>query len=137
MATNINFADRDKKTATLSAAATLHAKDSGTLYLLDAAAGAAVTLPALAPGLVFEFQVASAFATSDWVISSAEGDNISGLLIVNGATVAAAAEDNITFELGAESVGDYAVFVADNTNSQWLVRGAGALAASMTANDPA
>lgn len=137
MSTYVGFSSRDRKVATLSAAQTLHASASGTTYILDASAGATITLPALAQGLNFTFVVGATFATTDWIIQSSEGDNINGLLIVNGATVAASGEDNISFELAAESIGDYAEFVADPDNSQWIVRGAGALAASVTANDPA
>lgn len=137
MATNINFGTRDVKIKTIDAAYTVFASETGTTFLLDAAEGAAITLPALAQGLNFRFVVAAAFATSDWVISSSEGDNINGLLIVNGATVAAGAEDNITFELAAESIGDSVEFIADPDNSQWLVLGATALASSASANDPA
>lgn len=136
MATNINFSTRDVKVATLTGAYTVTAKESGTMFILDAAAGAAITLPALAPGLNYHFVVGSLFATSDWVISSSEGDNINGLLIVNGATVAAVGEDNITFELGAEAIGDHVRFVADPDNNQWWAFGAGAGASSITANDP-
>lgn len=124
-------------TATLSAATTLGANQSGTTFILDAAAGATVTLPALAPGLNFTFVVGASFATTDWTIASAEGDNINGILLVNGASVPAVGEDNVIFELGAESIGDYAHFVCDFGNSQWLVRGVGSLAASMTTTDPA
>jgi len=137
MATNINFGKPDVKVKTISAAYTVGPQETGTTFILDAAAGAAVTLPALAQGLNFRFVVGAAFATSDWVISSSEGDNINGLLVVNGATVAAAGEDNITFELAAESLGDSVEFIADPDNSQWLVLGASASASSMTANDPA
>lgn len=128
---------------TLSAAQTLTAADSGTTYVLDASAGAAITLPALPTDgkeLSFEFRVGAAFATSDWVISSAEGDNINGIISDMGTTVAgvvAAAEDNITFELGAESIGDWIKLVSDSGNSQWLVSGACAINGGITANDPA
>ena len=132
-----SYSHNQQKTVTVSAAKTVSANETDTLFLLDAAAGAAITLPPLADGLRFKFMVAAAFATSDWVVSSSEGDNISGQLIVNGAAVAAAAEDNITFELGAEGIGDFVEFYADSGNSQWICFGVGQLAASMSANDPA
>ena len=134
---SVSYSPGQEKTVIVSAAKTVKASESGTTFVLDAAAGAAITLPALASGLTFKFVVGAAFATSDWVISSSEGDNITGNLIVNGAAVAAAAEDNITFELGAESVGDWAEFVADSSNSQWIVTGIANSASSLTANDPA
>lgn len=133
---SVSYSPGQEKTVIVDAAKTVKASESGTTFVLDAAAGAAITLPSLAAGLSYKFVVGAAFATSDWVVSSAEGDNISGNLIVNGAAVPAAAEDNITFELGAESIGDWAMFVADASNSQWIVTGIGNLATSVTANDP-
>lgn len=134
---DVHYSDRQLKTKTLSAAYVVPASETGTTYILDAAAGAAITLPALETGLSFRFVVGAAFATSDWVISSAEGDNITGNLIVNGAAVPAAAEDNITFELAAESIGDWAELIADSGNSQWIVTGIANSASSLSANDPA
>ncbi len=132
-----SYSANQEKTVVVSAAKTVKASESGTHFILDAAAGAAITLPALETGLIYKFTVGAAFATSDWVISSAEGDNISGILVVNGASVPAAAEDNITFELAAESVGDTITLVSDSANSQWVVSGIANSAASLTANDPA
>ncbi len=132
-----SYSANQEKTVVVSAAKTVKASESGTHFILDAAAGAAITLPALETGLIYKFTVGAAFATSDWVISSSEGDNISGILVVNGASVPAAAEDNITFELAAESVGDTITLVSDSANSQWVVSGIANSAASLTANDPA
>lgn len=134
--TSVNFGDREPKIAVIAAAKTVLAEETGTTFILDAAVGYAITLPALAQGLNFEFIVGASFDTSDWVISSSEGDNINGILLVNGASVPAVGEDNVIFELGAESVGDYVKFIADEGNSQWIVRGVGSLAASMTTTDP-
>ena len=117
-------------------AQTLTALDSGNIIFLDSAAGATITLPSLAAGLVFKFVVSTAFATTNWVIDSAEGDNISGSLIVAGAQVTAAAEDQINFVASAESVGDWIELVADYDNSQWIVSGVGALTGAITATDP-
>ena len=49
---------------------------------------AVVTLPAVESGLNFRFVVANAFDTSNYIIDSAEGDNIDGILVVNGDSVA-------------------------------------------------
>jgi hypothetical protein len=122
---------------TITAAQTLTAGDSGKVFILDAAAGATVTLPSLAAGLRFKFFVGAAFATSNWVIASAEGDNITGNLIVNGAAVPAAAEDQINFVNSAETVGDFIELYADSGNSQWLVWGIGNSTGAITATDPA
>lgn len=124
---------------TVSAATTLTAADSGKTIILDAAAGATVTLPALADGLRFKFVVGAAFATSNWVIASAEGDNISGIIMDMGSTVAgvpAAAEDFINFVNSAETVGDWVELVCDYGNSQWLVTGACSANGGITATDP-
>ena len=120
---------------TLAAAQTLTAADSGKTFILSAAAGATITLPALKSGIHFKFIVGSAFATTDWIIDSAEGDNIEGLLIVNGAAVVASGEDQINFVNSAETVGDHVEFACDGTN--WFVTGAGNSAGSITATDPA
>lgn len=119
---------------TLAAAATLTAADSGKTYILKAAAGATIVLPALKAGVHFKFIIGSAFATTDWIIDSAEGDNIEGLLIVNGASVVASGEDQINFVNSAETVGDHVEFACDGTN--WFVTGAGNSAGSITATDP-
>ena len=93
----------------VTAAVTLTAADSGKWYELAASAGVTVTLPAVSSGLNFRFVVANAFDTSNYVIDSAEGDNIDGNLIVNGAAVAASGEDQINFVASAESVGDWGI----------------------------
>lgn len=130
-------ASRQKVVAT---ATTLTSDDNGKVIILDAAAGATVTLPALADGLRFKFIVGAAFATSNWVVASAEGDNINGIISDMGTTVAgipAVGEDQINFVATAESVGDWVELVADLSNSQWLVSGACAINGGITATDPA
>lgn len=124
----------------ISAAQTLTAADSGKVFILDAAAGATVTLPALKEGIRFRFVVGAAFATTNWVIASAEGDNINGIIADMGATVAgvpAAGEDQINFVATAETVGDYVELICDFGNSQWLVSGACSANGGITATDPA
>jgi hypothetical protein len=127
------------KVEVLSAAQTLTAADSGKTFILDAAAGKTVTLPTLAEGLNFRFVVGAAFATDNWIIDSAEGDNINGIIADMGSTVAgvpAAGEDQINFVASAESIGDWVYLVADSSNSQWLVSGACAANGGITATDP-
>jgi len=119
---------------TIAADSTLTAADSGKAFILNNATGEVVTLPALESGLNFRFIVGAAFATDNWVIDSAEGDNINGILLVNGASVAAADEDQINFVATAESIGDYIEILCDG--SQWLVNGVGSAAGSITATDP-
>ena len=134
---SIVYGERDMKIEVLSAATTLDASDTGKVFILDAAAGVTVTLPALAHGLNFKFVVGAAFATTNWVIDSAEGDNINGNLLVAGGAVPAEAEDQINFAFGAETVGDFIELIADKGNSQWIVWGIGNLTGAITATDPA
>jgi len=134
---DVRFGPNEVKIATVDAAYTVSADEVGTTFILDAAAGATVTLPALAQGLYFRFVVGSSFATSNWVVASSEGDNITGNLVVNGAAVPAAAEDQINFVNSAETVGDFIELIADEGNSQWIVLGIGNGAGSITATDPA
>ena len=121
---------------TISAAKTLTNADHNKDFILDAAAGATITLPALADGLRLKFFIGAAFATTNWIVASVEGDNITGNLIVNGAAVPAAAEDQINFVATAETVGDFVEFICDAGNSQWIVWGIGNGAGSITATDP-
>jgi len=130
---------RLKTVEVLSAAQTLTAADSGKVFILDAAAGKTITLPALAAGLNFKFIVGAAFATDNWVIDSAEGDNINGSISDMGTTVAnvpAVGEDQINFVATAESIGDFIELIADYDNSQWIVSGRCAINGGITATDP-
>jgi hypothetical protein len=134
MATTVTFSNDVTRifedVQTLAAAATLTAADSGTTYILKAAEGKTITLPALKSGVNFKFIVGSAFDTSDWVIDSAEGGNIEGLLIVDGEPVVASGEDQINFVNSDETVGDHVSLSCDGTN--WYVSGAGNAAGSIT-----
>jgi hypothetical protein len=123
----------------ISAAQTLTAADSGKVFVLDAAAGATVVLPALEEGLKFKFVVGAAFATTNWVIDSAEGDNINGIIADMGATVAAvlaSGEDQVNFVATAETIGDHVELIADYANSQWLVSGVCGANGGITVTDP-
>lgn len=127
------------ETQTVSAALTLTKADSGKTFILDAAAGKTITLPTLADGLNFKFIIGAAFATDNWIIDSVEGDNINGLILDMGSTVAgviAAGEDQINFVASAETIGDYVTLVADLGNSQWIVSGACAINGGITVTDP-
>lgn len=123
-----------RDTDTITAARTLTAADSGKTFWLDAAAGATVTLPALKDGTNFKFVVADNFATSNWVIDSAEGDNIEGMIEVAGAVVVASGEDQINFVASAESKGDFVQLECNGTN--WFVSGQAALSGAITVTDP-
>lgn len=118
---------------------TLTNTTSGYVHVLDATDGATVTLPALEDGLKFKFVIGSTFANTNWIIDSAEGDNINGIIADMGSTVAgipAAGEDQINFVATAETVGDWVELVADTGNSQWLVTGMCTANGGITATDP-
>ena len=131
----VNPARRERnEVGQITAAATLTAADSGKWYELAASAGVTGTLPAVSSGLNFRFVVANAFDTSNYVIDSAEGDNIDGTIIVNGASVAASGEDQINFVASAESVGDFIDIWSDG--AKWYVWGIGNASGAITATDP-
>lgn len=140
MSTTVLYADKKSGAIkTVTGATTLTSNDSGKTIVLDAAAGATVTLPALAEGLNFRFVVGAAFATTDWVIDSAEGDNINGIVADMGSTVAgvpAVGEDQVNFVATAESIGDYVDLICDYNNSQWLLSGMCSLNGGITVTDP-
>lgn len=116
---------------TPTAAVTLTAAQSGATILLNAAAGFEITLPALAAGLRYRFQVGAAFATTNFTIVSASSTNIiEGGAIVNSVYVPAVNEDTISFVATAETVGDYVDVECDG--AKWLTSGVGALAGSIT-----
>ena len=109
--------------------------DSGKTIFLNAASGGTVTLPALRAGLNFKIIIGATAPTTDWVVASAEGDNISGVLTVNGALVGAVAEDQINIVASTALSGDSIELLSDGTN--WYVKGLGSAAGSITATDPA
>lgn len=128
-----------QKTETLSAAQTLTAAQSNTVFILDAAEGKTITLPALKDGLRFRFVVGAVFATTNWIIDSAEGDNMEGIIADMGSTVAGVpvgAEDQINFVASAEGLGDWVELICDYGNSQWLVSGMCRTNGGITATDP-
>lgn len=118
---------------------TVSRDESGATFILDDAAGHTITLPPLAPNLVYEFVVGASFATTNWVVDSSEGDNINGVIADLGSTVAgviASGEDQINFVASAETIGDTIKLVADYANSQWIVSGHCGANGGITATDP-
>jgi len=115
----------------VTGAVTLTAEDSGKVLILKAAAGAQITLPAVATsaGLRFKFIVGQLFATTDWTVK-ALSNVIEGSVLVNGAHVAGVNENTISFVASAEAVGDFAELVCDGTS--WYVNGSGVAAGSIT-----
>lgn len=79
--------------STKSASYTVVAADNGTTFLADTA-DATFTLPAIKPGLVFEFLRVDNFELS---VASAEGDN---MIVGNDASA-----DSVTFTTDAQQIG--------------------------------
>lgn len=115
----------------ITGAITLSAEDSGKVFILKAAAGAQITLPAVASstGQNYRFIVGQLFATTAWTIKAAS-NVIQGGVIVNSTNVPAADENTITFSASADTVGDYVDLVSDGTN--WYVNGLGTAAGAIT-----
>jgi|TARA_E500000318_G_scaffold111996_2_gene133225 hypothetical protein len=123
-----------KSTEVLTAGTTLTNADSGKVVFLNAAGGGTVTLPSLKAGSNFKFIIGATEPTTAWVIDSAEGDNIDGVIVVNGASVAAAEEDQINFVASTAVAGDFIELECDGSN--WFVSGIGSASGSITATDP-
>jgi len=122
-------------TESVTAGSTLTVDDHGkTIFLGDADSGD-ITLPAVTL-TGFSVKVICGFTiTASSAVISAEGDNISGVLTVNGALVAAVAEDQINFILNIALLGDWIELTS--TGAAWAVSGQGSGAGSITATDPA
>ncbi len=119
------------RTQVISAATTLTAADSGKHFSFNAAAGAQITLPAVATsaGLNFRFTVQALFATTAWTIKAAT-NVIHGGVIVNSVNVLGADENTITFSASADTVGDFVQLHCDGVN--WYVSGVGSSAGAIT-----
>lgn len=105
---------------TVTGAKTLTDKDDGKIFLLNAAAGAAIALPAHKAGLAFKFIIAANFATTDWQITGG-ATSISGSVQEAGAQQTFAGNSGLDFELAAETIGDWVELESDGTN--WWITG--------------
>lgn len=114
---------------TLTGAHTVTANENGTTFVLNAAAGAAITLPAPAAGLRYTFVTGLAFATTDWVIT-ATGAIMNGNVMEAGVVQVITGATTLNLELAAEAVGDHISLISDGT--LWYVSGSLATAASIT-----
>jgi len=119
------------QTSVISAATTLTAADSGRHFSLNAAAGAQITLPAVATsaGLNFRFTVQALFATTAWTILAAS-NVIQGGAIVNSVNVPGANENTITFAHATDTIGDFIQLHCDGVN--WYASGVGTTAGAIT-----
>jgi len=112
------FFNTRKNVHSLTAAYVVLPSDSGKVFTLNAAAGAAITLPSVAlaqEGWNCRFIVGTAFATTDWIITATAAIMVGG---INELEVDTADDGPVTvggttinFELGAETIGDYVDFV--------------------------
>jgi hypothetical protein len=115
-----------------TAATTLVAADNGKTFILNAAAGFTITLPAVTnTGWQAKFITGAAFATTNFVVASAEGDNMQGSMIVVGAVVDVDAADQINFVATAENIGDFIEVFSDGTS--WHVFGNALTTGALTA----
>lgn len=112
--------------ATLTAAKTLTAQDSGKTFFLATAGGFAVTLPAVALGLRFAFIIQVAPSGGSYTIVAASGTPIHGMVLakdLNGATDSAATAGTgvltITLVDSKAQKGDVVSLYSDGTN--WFV----------------
>lgn len=119
----------------VTGAITLTIDDSGKLFSLNAAAGAQITLPAVASSAGFKakFVVGLAFATTAWTIKAAT-NKIQGGAVVNSTFVPGADENTITFAYGAETIGDYINLECDGVN--WYADGVAAGVGGITFTAP-
>jgi len=115
---------------TVTGTTTVTVGDTSAVFYLTA--GGAYTLPAVADaeGVSYRFTISSAI-TQNGVITSAEGDNIEGSLIVAGAVVDCDASDVITFVADGENLGDFVDIYSNG--SKWFIGASGTLtSAKMT-----
>lgn len=133
---NPKSAERPIYIESLTDATTLTAEDGDKVFALNAAAGAAISLPAVADiesGWGIKVYTALAFATTDWTIVSAT-NVIQGSAVVAGAHVPAVNENTVSFVATAESIGDYVDIFFDGTN--FIASGSGVTAGSITFTAP-
>jgi hypothetical protein len=109
--------------------------DSGKTFILDGAAGAAISLPAVATssGFYAKFIVGDAIATTDWTIVAAT-NVIQGSAIVNSTHVAAVNENTISFVVATATLGDFVELECDGTN--WYVNGSCVASGGLTFTAP-
>ena len=130
---SVVYADNEVVVETISTARVLTEFDSGKEFTLSASAGAEIELPAVAKkGFKAKFTIGSAFATTNWTITSAT-NVIQGSADVNSTLVPASNENTISFVASAETIGDFIELHSDGTNFYAYGIGAGAGAITFTA----
>jgi len=101
----------------ISGTVTLSANESnGQTYILDAAAGYAVTLPAPTKGWRCMFIVGALFATTNYVITAATAGQFQGTLMEVSTVELVTAGDTITINAAADAIGDSLELWSDGTS---------------------
>ncbi len=105
-------------TVTISDDKTLTAAESGTTFLLNAAAGKAITLPASpTAGTRYTFYVAAAFATTAWTITAGSAIIRAWVIHATSFVDTNAAVTTITMDAAKETIGNRIdIFCPDGTN---------------------
>jgi hypothetical protein len=118
----------------VAAANTIAATECGKTFFLNDATEFQSILPTAASlgGCVMRFVVGAAPSGASYTVVTGNSleNLIYGLAVVNGASVAAAAEDTITFADGAAVKGDWVELTNDDTS--WYVSGQGSAAGAIT-----
>ena len=116
------FFNTRKHIQSLTAAHTVLASDSNTTFILNAAAGVAITLPSAADmgeGWHCRFLVGTLFATSDWTITATAAvikGGINELEVDTGDDGAATTgSTTLTLEKEKDVLGDYIDLMCDGT----------------------
>ena len=101
----------------IAAAKTLTADESnGQTYILDAAVGYAVTLPAPTKGWRCKFIIGVVHITTDWVLTAATAGQLQGSITEAGLVQLIAAADTINLELATAVIGDWVELSSDGTS---------------------
>lgn len=117
----------------LTAASTLTAAQSGTVFFLNATSEFATTLPAPVAGLTYTFIVKTAPSGASYTVVTGSSANIIKGQAVNAAGVAGdtgTADDTISFVDGQAVAGDTVTVISDGTS--WFAYGQCAVAAGIT-----
>lgn len=117
----------------LTAASTLTAAQSGTVFFLNATSEFATTLPAPVAGLTYTFIVKTAPSGASYTVVTDSSANIIKGQAVNAAGVAGdtgTADDTISFVDGQAVAGDTVTVISDGTS--WFAYGQCAVAAGIT-----
>jgi len=119
----------------LAATKTIALTDSGKTFYLAHATEFATTLPALSTvpaGFMVRFVVSAAPSGANYTIVTGNSAEklLYGIAVVNGASVAAAADTTVTFTAAAAVKGDYVQIESDGVS--WYVSGIASAATGIT-----